>query len=317
MYRCRWCEKGHCEDCLDWTKARLLGESIPEFEVLGFENKKNAWFVECQGCISEFETNPPWKTMIMEMKVDAEQQYEAWSRAPEAVEEDMKQEIPVPLEVKKIEASKAKTPKEKTPKEKTLEMKEEAKSAGSKQSKLNFTAPRPKSAVSVASAAAPAFPQPPHHEENTVTSQHSAARDAHGKSASSPRASATSMKTDPSSQHYSPKDSLSKFCPPYVPTPSKDDAAAKKLEHQRTSKQKRASGSASRKSHAPGGGELKILGDFAKRAKTNHSLSGNQAGTDGGRELDMLGAFARRGMVSTRVPRLASGSSEADAIELD
>lgn len=50
IYRCRWCSKGYCEDCLDWENTRLVGESLPEYEMAGFEAVAQAWYIECPGC---------------------------------------------------------------------------------------------------------------------------------------------------------------------------------------------------------------------------------------------------------------------------
>ena len=36
IFRCRWCELGYCEDCLDWDKATLVGAILPELEMLNF-----------------------------------------------------------------------------------------------------------------------------------------------------------------------------------------------------------------------------------------------------------------------------------------
>jgi SWI/SNF-related matrix-associated actin-dependent regulator of chromatin subfamily A member 5 len=36
LYRCRWCEKAYCEDCNEWDVATLVGNTLPEHEMLGF-----------------------------------------------------------------------------------------------------------------------------------------------------------------------------------------------------------------------------------------------------------------------------------------
>lgn len=50
IYRCRWCERGFCEDCLDWDKTELLGENLPEYELLGFPAVKQAFYIKCPSC---------------------------------------------------------------------------------------------------------------------------------------------------------------------------------------------------------------------------------------------------------------------------
>ncbi|TKA33633.1 hypothetical protein B0A50_00469 [Salinomyces thailandicus] len=52
-FRCRWCEGGFCEDCLDFEKIKLLGGSLPELEMLGFGPTEQAWYIECEGCLRE------------------------------------------------------------------------------------------------------------------------------------------------------------------------------------------------------------------------------------------------------------------------
>ena len=50
LYRCRWCERAYCEDCLDWGKTDLLGEIIKEYEILGFPAVAQAYYVKCPDC---------------------------------------------------------------------------------------------------------------------------------------------------------------------------------------------------------------------------------------------------------------------------
>ena len=45
LYRCRWCERGFCEDCLDWDTTELLGENLKEYEILGFPAVTQAYYV--------------------------------------------------------------------------------------------------------------------------------------------------------------------------------------------------------------------------------------------------------------------------------
>lgn len=50
IYRCRWCERGYCEDCLDWDKTDLLGENLAEYELLGFPAVTQAFYIKCPSC---------------------------------------------------------------------------------------------------------------------------------------------------------------------------------------------------------------------------------------------------------------------------
>ena len=57
IFRCRWCERGYCEDCLDWDKTTLLGENLPEYELLDFPAVVQAFYIECPSCHDHHEEN--------------------------------------------------------------------------------------------------------------------------------------------------------------------------------------------------------------------------------------------------------------------
>lgn len=57
IYRCRWCEKGYCEDCLDWDRSELVGSTLPEFELLGFGAITQAYFINCKSCVETWKTD--------------------------------------------------------------------------------------------------------------------------------------------------------------------------------------------------------------------------------------------------------------------
>ncbi|KAK5115624.1 hypothetical protein LTR85_009795 [Meristemomyces frigidus] len=57
IFRCRWCENGYCEDCLDFDTAKLLGDTLPELEMLGFGAVSQAWYIDCPACVKHWETN--------------------------------------------------------------------------------------------------------------------------------------------------------------------------------------------------------------------------------------------------------------------
>lgn len=50
IYRCRWCERGYCEDCLDWDKVELVGENLIEYELLGYPAVTQAFYICCPQC---------------------------------------------------------------------------------------------------------------------------------------------------------------------------------------------------------------------------------------------------------------------------
>ncbi|GAB1735758.1 hypothetical protein NU219Hw_g5104t1 [Hortaea werneckii] len=58
IYRCRWCENGYCEDCLDFETAQLVGPTLPELEMLGFGAVDQAWFIDCPACVEHWRSDP-------------------------------------------------------------------------------------------------------------------------------------------------------------------------------------------------------------------------------------------------------------------
>ena len=75
VYRCRWCENGYCEDCLDWETTKLLGDTLPEFEMLRFGAIKQAWFVECHNCVACWADDKQDKQRMLEEKRFIERKY--------------------------------------------------------------------------------------------------------------------------------------------------------------------------------------------------------------------------------------------------
>lgn len=57
IFRCRWCENGYCEDCLDFDTTTLVGETLPELEMLGFGAVSQAWYIDCPACVTHWKTN--------------------------------------------------------------------------------------------------------------------------------------------------------------------------------------------------------------------------------------------------------------------
>ena len=76
IYRCRWCERGYCEDCLDWEKTDLLGDSLKEFELLGFPSVTQAFFIRCPGCVDHHAANPRERDLCESHAADYAFQYQ-------------------------------------------------------------------------------------------------------------------------------------------------------------------------------------------------------------------------------------------------
>ncbi|THY64205.1 hypothetical protein D6C99_00299 [Aureobasidium pullulans] len=82
IYRCRWCHKGFCEDCLD-PNADLLGDTLPEYEVLGYPIKRNAYYVHCTEC-KESEQDPEFGALITSMTEQYSREYTELIQAQQA-----------------------------------------------------------------------------------------------------------------------------------------------------------------------------------------------------------------------------------------
>lgn len=77
LYRCRWCETAWCEDCMD-NKARLFGHALPELEMLGYGAVDDAYWVECEECVEDWETNPANKELFAAETVRYREEHAAW-----------------------------------------------------------------------------------------------------------------------------------------------------------------------------------------------------------------------------------------------
>ncbi|KAH0564989.1 hypothetical protein GP486_001621 [Trichoglossum hirsutum] len=50
VFRCHWWERGYCEDCMDWDKTQLVGDSLIEYELLDFPPVDQAYYIVCSSC---------------------------------------------------------------------------------------------------------------------------------------------------------------------------------------------------------------------------------------------------------------------------
>lgn len=77
LYRCRWCERGYCEDCLDWDKTELLGENLQEYELLGFPAVTQAYYISCPSCYDHHIETPEARDYCMNQAAEIQARYEA------------------------------------------------------------------------------------------------------------------------------------------------------------------------------------------------------------------------------------------------
>lgn len=99
LFRCRWCERSFCEDCLDWEKTEILGENLKEYELVGFPAIDQAWYIKCPKCEEDHEENPSDRAKCDEVTKEIDEKYnkfmEERASAAEA-EEETKKVVPVP-----------------------------------------------------------------------------------------------------------------------------------------------------------------------------------------------------------------------------
>ncbi|KAI5363340.1 Putative helicase, Zinc finger, FYVE/PHD-type, Zinc finger, RING/FYVE/PHD-type [Septoria linicola] len=78
VYRCRWCENGFCEDCLDWDTVKLVGDTLPEFEMRNFGKIAQAYFIECPLCIERMQSDPNDADAIARERSRIQEEYDEY-----------------------------------------------------------------------------------------------------------------------------------------------------------------------------------------------------------------------------------------------
>lgn len=74
LYRCRWCERAYCEDDFDFETGMLLGETLKEYEILGYGETQQAYYVICHACEGVAD-----KKFMAEMEQRIDEEYTDWS----------------------------------------------------------------------------------------------------------------------------------------------------------------------------------------------------------------------------------------------
>ena len=77
LYRCRWCERGYCEDCLDWDKTELLGENLQEYDLLGFPAVTQAYYIKCPSCYDHHIETPEAREYCKSQAAEIDARYKA------------------------------------------------------------------------------------------------------------------------------------------------------------------------------------------------------------------------------------------------
>ena len=86
LFRCRWCERSYCEDCLDWEKTQLLGDELKEYEMLGFSTVSQAFYIQCPGCAELRIANAEIDALCTSQEQQIDHDYAIWASEAEKVE---------------------------------------------------------------------------------------------------------------------------------------------------------------------------------------------------------------------------------------
>jgi SWI/SNF-related matrix-associated actin-dependent regulator of chromatin subfamily A member 5 len=86
IYRCRFCEKGYCEDCLEWGQVKLIGDNLPEFEMLGEGPTAGGFYIKCPPCCEAVDQDEERKEWLEGLEQTYNEQHEAWVTTQEEQE---------------------------------------------------------------------------------------------------------------------------------------------------------------------------------------------------------------------------------------
>ncbi|KAL8694827.1 MAG: hypothetical protein Q9218_000586 [Villophora microphyllina] len=75
IYRCRWCERGYCEDCLDWEKTDLIGDNLKEYELLGYPAVTQAYYIRCPPCADHHVSNAAERDFCAQQAAEIEERH--------------------------------------------------------------------------------------------------------------------------------------------------------------------------------------------------------------------------------------------------
>ncbi|KAL8712991.1 MAG: hypothetical protein Q9220_002851 [cf. Caloplaca sp. 1 TL-2023] len=76
IFRCRWCERGFCEDCLDWNNTQLIGDNLKEFELLEYPAVVQAYYIHCPACKESHDSNPAAQKFYAEQAKEIDAEYD-------------------------------------------------------------------------------------------------------------------------------------------------------------------------------------------------------------------------------------------------
>jgi len=91
IFRCRWCPQGFCEDCLDWDTAELIGDNLPEFELLEEAPAQGGFYVKCPSCVDLATHNNKHKAWLEGMEKTYKEQHAVWMHKRDVAQKDLEE----------------------------------------------------------------------------------------------------------------------------------------------------------------------------------------------------------------------------------
>lgn len=76
LYRCRWCERAYCEDCIDFDETKLIGNTLMEYELLGYPEMTQAFYIQCKHCTDHFKELPQDEKLCLDIAEGIRLEYE-------------------------------------------------------------------------------------------------------------------------------------------------------------------------------------------------------------------------------------------------
>jgi SWI/SNF-related matrix-associated actin-dependent regulator of chromatin subfamily A member 5 len=84
IYRCRWCPRGFCEDCLAIANTEeLIGDNLPEFDMLGEGPTATGFYIKCPVCVEAVDEDDERKEWVSGMELSYGEQHEDWVKMKE------------------------------------------------------------------------------------------------------------------------------------------------------------------------------------------------------------------------------------------
>ena len=92
IFRCRWCPQGFCEDCLDWDQTELVGQNLPEFEILGEPSPTGGFYIKCHDCVGACAKRKEQRKWMLNAEREYKEQHDAWLKERKEAEQQLERD---------------------------------------------------------------------------------------------------------------------------------------------------------------------------------------------------------------------------------